>query len=571
MTPRPTPTLPLPSDAALVMPGSKSEANRLLACAALSPFAHELRGLPDALDVQHMVRGLRTLGYAIDEVPGAAGVVQVGATRDANAASGELFCGNAGTAIRFLTAVAAVTPGEWTLTGDPQLAQRPLQPIVDALASMGTDARAHADGLPLRVPGGAIDADEVTVDVSVSSQFASALMLIAPALPQGLTVHFSAEVASRRYLDLTCRALRRAGARASLRSDHVRVEAGFAAAQGPLEVTGDWSAMGVWTCLNHLTGSRIHGDRLVTDSDQADEALARVLQSLDGSGERVVDVEPLPDQFLNLAVVAALREGVTHVRGAANVRTKECDRVAVMARELRRCGVDLDEHEDGLTVRGGRGLSGAVIDPAGDHRVAIAMALLGCFVEGVAIEDPDCVRKSYPTFWEDLDVIRAEHRAVALVGMRGAGKSTLGRALAEHLGSRFVDADSVFEARNGPIAAFVERHGWPAFRHEEAVVLAEALSPGRVIATGGGVVETGSSLELLRANSVVVHVDAPVEQLRARIAGSGRPSLTGAPVTEELDAVLERRHPLYRQIAHRTVDATLSPTDQLQAALRGEA
>lgn len=565
MSSREVSPLAFPSDAELVMPGSKSEANRLLAAAALSPFAHELTGVPDALDVRYMVTGLCAMGYEVRELGGHR--VVVAAERDEAHTSAEIFCGNAGTAARFLCAIAAVTPGDWTLTGDDYLARRPFRPLLDALGALGLHVDSADGATPLRVRGGRPTVDRVAVDASVSSQFATALMLIAPALERGLDVTFAGDVASRRYLDLTCTALRRAGARATLGPAGARVEPGYAPPHGPLVVTGDWSAMGVWTCLNHLTGSRIHGDQLEADSDQADEALAHVLAALEGAGPREVDVAPLPDQFLNLAAVAALRDGETHIVGAANVRTKECDRVAVMARELKKCGADVDEHPDGLTVRGGAPLRGAVVDPEGDHRVAFAFGLLGSLVPGVHVAQPECVQKSYPAFWEDLAWVHAKHRPVALIGMRGAGKTTLGRALAAELGSWFVDTDERFEARHGPIAAFVRARGWPAFRDAERAVLGECLQAGVVVATGGGCVEDEGARRLLAERAFVVSLDAPADVLAARVAGSDRPSLTGAPLTDEVPEVLARRRGSYRSLADRCVDATLPLQAQLQGAL----
>ena len=564
MSDREVSALAFPSEAVLAMPGSKSEANRLLAAAALSPFAHELIGLPDALDVRHMERGLRAMGYGVVDVDGSR--VRVSAGRDESVRAAEIFCGNAGTAARFLCAIAAITPGDWTLAGDAYLAKRPVQPLVDALCAMGFDVSSSDGAFPVRVRGGRPAADCVSVDASVSSQFASALMLIAPALDRGLTLAFDGEVASRRYLDLTCRALRQAGATVEVSRTRARVEPGFASPTGPLPVTGDWSAMGVWTCLNHLTGSRIRGEGLVAGSDQADEALAHVLTCLDGPGERSVDVEPLPDQFLNLAIVAALRDGTTHFTGATNVRAKECDRVAVVARELRRCGAELDERADGVTVRGGASLHGAAVDPEGDHRVAIAFALLGSVVTGVRVRGADCVRKSYPGFWEDLASVHAKHRAIALVGMRGAGKTTLGRALAQRIDSRFLDADQQFETRHGPIPKFVEARGWSAFRTAERAVVTDCLARGVVVATGGGCVEDPAVRRLLTERAFVVSLEAPVEVLAARVADGSRPSLTGAPVTEEVAEVLERRRPLYEAIADRRVDATLPLSTQLTQA-----
>jgi 3-phosphoshikimate 1-carboxyvinyltransferase len=560
--------LAFPSDAALSVPGSKSEANRLLVIAALSQRRVVVHGASPTDDVRHLVRGLGTLGYEARFVDEGRGTVQVGPRAADAPTRGELFCGNAGTAVRFLVSVAAVTPGEWIVTGDAHMQKRPIQPLVDAWRRLGVDLDARGGCPPVRVRGGLPDGGDVSIDGSVSSQFVSSLLMVGAALPAGLRASFEGSLASRSYAQLTVSLLHRFGIDATLTATHARVARGYGDVPAEVQVGGDWSGMGAWSCLGHLDGSRVRSDNLVQGSGQADEALGAVLDALRGPGERTIDVEPLPDQFLNLAVVAALRDGTTRLVGAHNVRVKECDRVAVMARELRRCGADLDEHADGLTIRGGRALHGATIDPEADHRVAMAFALLGSLVPGVSIDDPGCVAKSYPTFWDDLDAVHAQHRPVALVGMRGAGKTTLGRALAQHLGSRFVDTDQRFVAAHGDLAAFVAAHGWPAFREVEQGLVADALQAGCVVATGGGAIESDATRDLLRTRACVVYVEAPLELLQQRVRGSGRPSLTGAPIDAEVEPVLARRAPLYRSIAHRTVDATLAADRQLAAALR---
>lgn len=568
MSARDVQPLPFPSDAALSVPGSKSEANRLLVIAALSQQPVVVHGATPTDDVRYLVQGLATLGYDVRFVDEDRGTVHVGPRRADAPGRGELFCGNAGTAVRFLVSVAAVTPGEWIVTGDKHMQRRPIQPLVDAWQKLGVEIEAHDGCPPVRVRGGLHEGGDIPVDGSVSSQFVSSLLMVGARLPQGIRLTFEGALASRSYAELTVSLLARFGIDATLTATHARVGRGYGDVPDTAQVGGDWSGMGAWSCLNHLDGSRVRSDNLVAGSGQADEALGDVLDALRGEGERTVDVEPLPDQFLNLAIVSALRNGTTHLVGAHNVRVKECDRVAVMARELRRCGADLDENPDGLTIRGGGPLRGAVIDPEADHRVAMAFALLGCFVPGMSIDDPGCVAKSYPAFWNDLAAVRAQHRPVAIVGMRAAGKTTLGRALAERLGSRFVDTDDVFVTAHGEITAFVAENGWPAFREAEQRIVADALQPGCVVATGGGAIESETTRGALRARACVLYVEAPLGLLQQRVRGSGRPSLTGAPIDDEIEPVLTRRAPLYRAVAHRTVDATLPTDEQLEAAMR---
>ncbi|MEZ6038606.1 MAG: 3-phosphoshikimate 1-carboxyvinyltransferase [Planctomycetota bacterium] len=569
-TPRAVEPLAFPSDATLSMPGSKSDANRLLVAAALSGREVTVTGASPSDDVRHLVAGLTTMGYAARWLDEATGEVAVGPRRSDAPTTGTLFCGNAGTALRFLLSAAAITPGEWTLDGDEHMRRRPIQPLVDAWRALGIDAEASNGCPPVRVRGGAPHGDAVQVDARVSSQFVSSLLLVAARLPRGLRIDFGGELASRGYASWTAALLRRFGIEAAVAADHASVRPGYGDVPARIAVGGDWSSMGVWTCLDLLTGSRVHDPALHRDSGQPDEALGALLEQLQSADERTLDVEPLPDQFLNLAVTAALVPGTTHLIGAANTRRKECDRVAVVARELRRCGVDLDEHQDGLTVRGGCAWRPTVIDPEGDHRVAMAFALAGLCAPGIAIGDPECVRKSYPSFWDDLERVRAQHRPVVLIGMRAAGKTTLGRAIAQRLGSTFYDTDERFVSRHGEIGAFVAANGWPAFRAEEQQLVASALQPGTIVATGGGAIEASDTQAMLRERAFVVFVDAPLELLRARLAGSDRPSLTGAAVTDELDAVLARRLPIYRALADRTVDAARPLDEQLSLALHGE-
>ncbi len=573
--PRAVPMLGWPSSAELLLPGSKSVANRLLVAAAIAATPTRLCGVPASDDVQHLLQGLRTLGHRVDVDAdrgdgglGDGATVTVTPRTAATPGAGELFCGNAGTALRFLVSLAAITKGTWTVTGDAAMQRRPIGPLVAAWRQLGVDVRDTNGCPPVHVqsdgpPCGGV----VTIDASVSSQFVSSLLLVGSALPDGIDVRYAGDAASREYTQLTCRTLAAFGIDASTDEQGARVRPCRAAATRELFVDGDWSGMGVWTCLAHATSAQLTARNLVRESGQADEALGALLAQLPALGDTTIDVATMPDQFLNLAVLAALRPGTTTFVGGANLRVKECDRLAIAARELAKLGADVTERADGLVVRGGRALHGGVVDPANDHRVAMAFALLGLLSPGIAIADPACVAKSYPTFWRDLDLVLAARPPLVLVGMRGVGKTTLGRALAARTGAAFVDVDERFVALHGPIAAFVAQHGWPAFRAREAELVAASLQPNTIVATGGGAVTEARTRSLLRERARVVWLEAPVDVLRARLAkdAAQRPSLTGAPVLDELAKVLAERTPLYAEVAHVRVDATLPP-DALVAA-----
>jgi 3-phosphoshikimate 1-carboxyvinyltransferase len=554
--PLPVPPLPWPSDAVLALPGSKSDANRLLVAAGARGAPVLLRGVTASDDVCRLVDGLRTLGWdaAFDA---AAATVRLRGRLAAAPTAGAIDCGNAGTALRFLVSLAAITPGDWTLTGDTAMRRRPIGGLVAAWRQLGV-AIDDDDGCPpVRVRGGAVRGGRVDLDASASSQFASSLLLVAPALPAGLDVRWGAELPSAGYVRWTAAVLARLGAVAAVRADGARVAPGYGPAPDEFAVVGDWSSMGAWTCLEQLTGSRVRATNLVADGTQPDEALAALLQQFSGAGERTIDATPLPDQFPNLAVVAACSPGTTRLVGGRNLRHKESDRIAAMARGLAALGADVRELPDGLLVRGGRALRGAVIDPADDHRIAMAFALAGLLVDGVAIANPACVAKSYPSFWDDLHAVVRARRCVAVIGMRGAGKTTFARAFAATTGSAMVDTDDRFEAAHGPIAAFVAAHGWPAFRAEEERHAIAALQPGTVVSLGGGAIESDAVRTALQQRAIVVWLDAPAELIRARLAADGgrRPPLVHAGAREEPEATLARRRPLYAALTKLRLDA----------------
>ena len=566
--PRAVPRLPWPSAAELTMPGSKSVANRLLVAAALCGREVTLTGVTASDDVRHLLAGLRTLGFRV-QLDEANERACVGPRGTGAPSRGELHCGNAGTALRFLVSVAAITPGDWTITGDAAMQRRPIGPLVDAWRQLGVAIEDTNGRPPVRVHGEpGVRGGVVSVDTSVSSQFTSSLLLVGAALPAGVQVVFRGPPTSAEYVELTVDVLRRVGVHATVDHGSATVRSGFAAPPATLRVDGDWSSFGVWACLDHLTGSDVTASNLPRPSCQADAGLAALLRTLPRDGDHTIDVATMPDQFCNLVIVAAHRTGATTFTGGANLRVKESDRIAVMARELGRLGADVEERPDGVVVRGGRPLRGGTVDPAADHRVAMAFALAGLLAPGIAVADPGCVTKSYPRFWDDVETVVRERAGVVVVGMRGAGKSTFARAFAARTGVRCVDTDAEFEREHGPIDAFVTAHGWPAFRAHEERLLAAALRPATVVGTGGGAIESATTRARLRGQPVVwLTADAPL--LRARLGpATRRPSVTGAPVLDELPELLARREPLYAEVATVRVDAALPAERQVDLALQ---
>ena len=592
MHPAPLP-LELPFDFAPRLPGSKSIANRALVLAALARGTTTFQGLTPSDDVAALVAGLRALGAEIatggapDAGYGSERAVVRGIPFDrAGARAATIDCGLGGTTARFLLALAAVVPGRWTITGGARLRERPMAELLAALAQLGARIEGDARELPVTIAGGTLVGGRVRLDASRSSQFLSALLLVGAATREGIEVELEGALASAPYVEMTIAVLAMFGVKVERgeRGTNDRADgkrgAGTAAVRAfhvaPQPITAppffgvdpDASAAGAWWVLAALTGVAMAAPRR-SSIPQPDTALLGAMNQLTHVGPRVVDVAEIPDQLMNLAVAAAAREGTTRFTGAANLRLKESDRLAVLAEQLGHVGIAITVEPDGIVVAGRSRLRAAALDACGDHRMAIAFALLASLHPGIEVVGRECVTKSDPGFFTELARLRepAAARCIALVGMRGAGKSTLAPVLAARLGLEARDSDAEFERRHGAIAAFVETRGWPAFRVEEAKIVLELLAPGRIAALGGGALETEVVRRELRGRATVVWVQESLATLRERIAASERPSVTGADPVAELPELLARRDELYRAVATITLAPGTTVAERVEEAV----
>ena len=406
-----------PVDLALSAPPSKSLTHRALVAAALADGRSILYDPLLADDTRLTIDGLRRLGATIevgDRVVGVEG-------SDGPLAAGDgavLDCGNSGTTLRLLASVAALADAGATLTGSARMRERPIGPLGTALEALGATVRyPAADGFPPIEVAGPLRGGEVAIDGAVSSQFASSLLLAAPLMPGGLVLRPASPPVSRSYLDLTIGVMAAFGTNVERRG-YER----FAVASGgytgtAYAVEGDWSSASYLFALAAALGGKVTVKNLDPASAQGDRRFVAALAAMGcavSSGPDGVTVEragPLrgvdcemssaPDTVQTLAAVAALAEGPTRITGVGHLRHKESDRLAVTADRLRALGAGATVEDGALTVVPGP-LHGGSIDPAGDHRTAMAFAVIGLAVGDVAIEDPGCVAKSWPGFWSAL-------------------------------------------------------------------------------------------------------------------------------------------------------------------------
>lgn len=554
------PALRCPADAEIHVPGSKSHANRAIICACLANGETVIRSATPCDDVLVMVENMQKLGFGIEWINKQDGELRIKSMQErpsVGAKDSTLDCHNAGTTIRFLASLAAIQPGEWTLTGDEHMKKRPIGDLTAALRSLGAEISDTNGCPPIRIRGGTMKGGKATLDASTSSQFLTSLLLVAPVLPEGLRLDVSGTLASAGYIDLTQKTMSDFGIQISRESNTFIVHNSNYHAQPTYDIEGDWSAAGAWLVLAALTGSQLRMPELHADSSQSDRRLSKAIAILRTSGDVTLDATEIPDQVMNLAVLAAFRSGTTVMPGLANLRKKECDRLHVITEELRKAGVDIAEQEDGITVRGNgapvnlaRKAKAVTLNPHGDHRMAMAFAILGLLRGGVTIKNPECVAKSYPRFFADVEHIVRSNRPITVIGMRGVGKSSLGRRLAARMRLRHEDSDHLFQDAYGPIKDFIATNGWDDFRTKEEEVIKKALRPGIVLSLGGGALLSSKTRKLVKEQSTVVWLQARETDLIQRLQSGKRPSLTDLPLEQEVRKLLMERGPQYREAAH---------------------
>ncbi len=409
------------------LPGSKSISNRALLLAALAKGATVLRGALDADDTQVMRAALGRLGVRIFEgAPGELRVAGVGAGVGGLFPIGnnELFLGNAGTAFRPLTAVLALSGGEYLLSGTARMHERPIGDLVDALRAIGARIEyARKEGFPpLRILPGKIRLDAaVRVRGDVSSQFLSALLMALPPAGGG-TIEVEGELISKPYVEITLGMMQRFGVaveRVGWRE--FRVPASSYRSPGELRVEGDASSASYFLAAGAIAGGPVRVEGVGRASVQGDARFCEVLEKMgakvtigedwieagrDASAAKLrafdLDLNHIPDAAMTAAVMALFADGPCTLRNIASWRVKETDRIAAMATELRKLGATVDAGSDFLRVAPPESWilnPGVAIDTYDDHRMAMCFSLAALAGVPVTINDPDCVAKTYPDYF----------------------------------------------------------------------------------------------------------------------------------------------------------------------------
>ena len=403
---------------AVRIPASKSQAHRLLLCAALGKEAVTVRCDGLNADILATVACLCALGAKITEEDGALRVEPVGGAPDGLCI---LPCGESGSTLRFLLPVAGALGADAVFLREGRLPERPLEPLLRELVRGGMMFRSEGGKL---FCSGKLAPGAYTLPGNISSQYISALLFALPTLPGDSTLTITGVRESEGYIAMTENALAQSGVRLYKTDSGYDIPGGQTyALPAAVKVEGDYSSAAFFLCMGALSRSGITVTGLRADSAQGDRAVLDILRTMGAFVEEtvsgisvrrgalrgtVIDAAPVPDLIPALCALAAAAEGETRVVNAARLRLKESDRLTTTAAMLSSLGAHVEELPDGLVVRGG-GLRGGTVSAQRDHRIAMAAAVAACACTGtVTVEGWECTNKSYPRFREDFNALKRE-------------------------------------------------------------------------------------------------------------------------------------------------------------------
>lgn len=420
-----------PIDGSIHVPGSKSFTNRAIILAMATDGASTLRNPLRSEDTRFGFEAARAIGCKVDDSPASVSISGLGRRRPVSGT--EVCVGSAGTVARFLPCLLAFgEPGEWTLTASEQMSSRPMRGLLDALASTG-DAVSSVDGsgrYPLRVRAGGLLPDTFVIDGSISSQYLSGVLLAAPLLGKPITVLTDGNVVQSEYVWMTLDCMTHFGAEVNAAGDlsWIAVSA-VPYSPAEIEVEADASTSSYFAALPAVLGGSVELPNLVRRSRQPDIRFLEILELFgctviwngetgvtvrrDPSrpliGGHVLDLNDCSDVALTVAAVSVFADAPVEIRGVEHIRHHECDRISALTLALAAMGIGVDEHSDGWTIHPGCP-SYAEVCTMDDHRVAMALSVVGLAASGVSLDHPDCVAKTCPQFYDLIGSLGADVR-----------------------------------------------------------------------------------------------------------------------------------------------------------------
>jgi len=410
-------------NAIIRVPGSKSYTNRALVTAALADGVSTVDNALFSEDTQYMASCLRSLGIPIEEHKNGCRFIVHGETGVIPVEKASLFVGNAGTAMRFLTALLTLGNGVYEIGGIKRMGQRPIQDLLDGLNQLGADVKSKFNNgcPPVIIRASGLLGGKALVKGDLSSQYFSALLMAAPYAKRDVTIEVQGDLVSKRYVDMTIALMHQFGV--TIENKNYKaffIKAGQRYKAIRYYVEGDASATSYFLAAAAITGGKVRVTGIGENSLQGDIHFADILKKM---GCRVsmgpdwievcggilqgvdVDMGDMPDVVQTLAAVAVFAQGRTRVRNVKNMRIKETDRIAAVVKELGKMGITATEYEDGFEIVPSAP-NPAEIETYDDHRMAMSFALIGLRVHGILIKNPECVSKTFPGYFQRLEELR---------------------------------------------------------------------------------------------------------------------------------------------------------------------
>ncbi len=408
-------------DVTVKVPGSKSYTNRALITASLAAGESVIKNVLLSDDTRLMMACLKEVGVSIKSGQDDNALVIKGCGGAIPARAANLFAGNAGTVVRFMTAALTLGKGRYEIDGIERMRNRPIQELLNGLNQLGADVTSkETTGCPpVIINASGLKGGTIKMKGNVSSQYISAILLAAPYATHGVHIIITDELASKSYVDLTIEVMNRFGVsvkRDSYKEFHVKSGQSYKGCEYMVEP--DASSASYFFAVAAITGGKVRVEGLGENSLQGDASFVDILGKmgcvtrkakdwLEVEGGKLkgidIDMNNTPDVVQTLVAVAVFAEGKTRIRNVKNLRYKETDRISALVNELKRIGVKVREYEDGLEIEPSTTPHSAEISTYNDHRMAMSFALIGLRIKGIKIKNPECVHKTFPDFFERLE------------------------------------------------------------------------------------------------------------------------------------------------------------------------
>lgn len=409
-------------NATVRIPGSKSITHRALIAAGLAKGESVINEALYCEDTLYTINGLRELGIPISAYGDKMKVLGTGGEFYPSAGIKDIYLGNAGTSYRLLLSIVALTRGQYILTGTARMRERPIGDLVRALKKLGVEASCigQDEFPPVCINARGIRGGKVEIEGNISSQYVSSLLLAGPYTRNGVKIEVKGKLASGPYVDVTIDVMRKFGV--TVDRDHYRhfkIKSGQRYQPYHFKIEGDVTNASYCWAAAAVTGGTVTTENVCPlTTKQGDIGFLRILEDMGCRVKREidrvvvqggtlsgidVDMATMPDIVPTLAAIALFAKGKTAIRNVSHLRYKESSRLKAIASEWHRLGGRVEELNDGIIIHEGGKLSGAVVNPHDDHRLAMSLAVVGLRVPGIRIRNERCVNKSFPRFWELWD------------------------------------------------------------------------------------------------------------------------------------------------------------------------